>query len=349
MPPRYKAASDCRKDIRDYINHLEAATDDRDPELRDETSTKRYAQDLRWYDEWLDEQGIDSPSDVTSDQASSLGIRLSNEFSGTTGRYRWDRIFAFHSWLNRMNRAKDNPLEKWHEGKEEEFGLTKSTEQHLSLEEGEEYAVSQQEVRLMEENVGRHKHRDQLVIRLLWQTGIRRGEASQLLMSDVDRDSHEITIRPSVAKNDQKRVIAYQPSLDGVLKEWLDFGRREEMAAGASHDRLFVGQQEGLPLSGDRINDIAREAAIDAGINRRLYADANAPVDEDGNKQENRWKITAHSVRHGFGTWMVNETDAGLWEVSKIMGHSSVDVTEDIYVEPDPRSGIKHAHQYGPD
>lgn len=348
MPRRYKDPEDCREDLRDYIAHLEASTDNRDPELRDETSTKRYAQDIRWYDEWLDEMEIDSPRDMTSDLASTLGVHLSTEFSGTTGRYRWDRIFAFHRWLDRMNRSDGNPLEKWHDDKKEEFGLTKTTEQELSLEQEEDYAVSQEEVRVMEKNVGRHKHRDQLVIRLMWQTGIRRGEASLLLISDVDRDAHEITVRAVVAKNDEKRVVAYQPSLDGLLNEWLDYGRREEMAAGATHGRLFVGQ-EGGRLSGDRINEIARDSAIRAGINRRLYADQNAPVDDDGNKQANRWKITAHSLRHGYGTYMVNETDAGLWEISKQMGHSSVDVTESTYVDAEPRSGIEHSHKYGPD
>lgn len=46
---------------------------------------------------------------------------------------------------------------------------------------------------------------------------------------------------------------------------------------------------------------------------------------------------------------MVNETDAGLWEVSKAMGHSSVKITERIYVEDDPRAGLEHLHKYGPD
>jgi len=200
----------------------------------------------------------------------------------------------------------------------------------------------------MEENVGRHRIRGQLIIRLLWQTGVRRGEASGLEIEDIERDDREITVRESVAKNDEKRIIAYQQSLDGLLKEWLDYGHREEMAATADHDRLFVGER-GAPLSGDRINEIVIDAADEAGINRKIYADVNAPLDEDGNRIPNRWKISAHNIRHGFGTYMVNETDAGLWEVSKSMGHSSVEITERIYVENDPRAGVKHLHKYGPE
>lgn len=348
MPPRYKDVDECRPEIEQYIGQLDSGTDDKDPEMRNTKSTQRYKQDLRWYDHWLDDAGVASPSEVISAQANEVGQTLSREFNGTTGLYRWDRIYAFHEWLVKMELADSNPFEKWNDSKDEDFGLTKSTEQSRLLKEGEQYAVSQEQVRQMEENVGRNRVRDQLIIRLLWQTGMRRGEASGLEVDDLDRETREITIRESVAKNDKKRIVAYQQSLDGLLKEWLDYGHHEEMAAGKDHNRLFVGER-GAPLSGGRINDIVTEAATEAGINRRIYADANAPVDENGDKVKNRWLISAHNVRHGFGTYMINETDAGLWEVSKAMGHSSVEITERIYVEDDPRAGVDHLHKYGPD
>lgn len=312
------------------------------------TSTQRYKQDLRWYDHWLDDARISSPTEVTPAAANEVGLTLSRAFSGTTGRYRWDRIFSFHDWLVRMELDDSNPYERWNDDKEEEFGLTKSTEQSHQLQKAEQYAVSQTEIREMEKNVTRHRLRDQLRIRLLWQTGMRRGEASELTINDINRESREITIREPVAKNNKKRVVAYQQALDGLLTEWLDHGYRTEMAATTDHDRLFVGER-GAPLSGDRINKVVINAADEAGFNRKIYADANAPTDEEGEKIQNRWLITAHNVRHGFGTHMINETDAGLWEVSKAMGHSSVEITEKIYVEDDPRAGIEHLHKYGPE
>lgn len=247
-----------------------------------------------------------------------------------------------------MDLSESNPFERWNNEKDEIFGFSKSSEQSSQLEEEETYALSQDEIRQMEENVGRNRIRDQLIIRLLWQTGMRRGEASDLLISDIDQETREITVREPVAKNDKKRVVAYQHSLDGLLTEWLEHGYRDEKAATTNHERLLVGEK-GAPLSGDRINEIAIQAADKAGINRKIYADANAPTDDNGDKIPNRWLVTAHSIRHGFGTHMVNETDAGLWEVSKLMGHSSIKVTEETYVEDDPRAGLDHLHQYGPD
>lgn len=159
---------------------------------------------------------------------------------------------------------------------------------------------------------------------------------------------NEVRIPASVAKYDNPRVVAYQPSLDPLLEEWLDHGRRAEMAAGRDHDYLLVSQT-GKRLRPEAINEIVKNAADRAGLNRKLYADASAAENEDGEKEKNRWKITAHNIRHGYGSYLVNKTDAGLWEVSKQMGHSSVDVTEDIYVDDDPRAGIEHSHEYGPD
>ncbi|PSP37993.1 recombinase XerD [Halobacteriales archaeon QH_7_65_31] len=348
MPPRYKDVDECRSEIQQYIGQLESGTDDTDPELRKSGSTVRYKQDLRWYDHWLDQNDIESVLDVTPAASNQLGQDLSTDFNGTTPRYRWDRIYSFYEWLLSMGLLEDNPLGRWNDKKGELFGLTKSTEQSKQLGEDETYAVSESEVRQMEEHVGRNRVRDQLIIRLLWQTGMRRGELSQLTLDDMDRDSREITIRAVVAKNDQKRVLAYQRTAEGLLSEWLNRGYRDEMAATASHNRLLVGERGG-PLSPGRINDIVIDAANKAGFNRKLYPDANAATDENGDKIENRWLISAHNVRHGYGTYMIHETDAGLWEVSKQMGHSSVKITEETYVDPDPRAGLEHAHQYGPD
>ncbi|MFC4249623.1 tyrosine-type recombinase/integrase [Natribaculum luteum] len=204
------------------------------------------------------------------------------------------------------------------------------------MEDGEGYAVDQSEVRLMEEAVKRHKNRDKLVIRILWQTGMRRGELAELTLDDIDRPRREITIREEISKSDYTRVVAYHPSLDGLLRQWIDGGDRDALNR-KNRDELLVGERGGK-VRGERINEIVRDAAIDAGINRKLgYTDANGGT---------RWKITAHSLRHGYGTHMANKTDMGIWELSKQMGHASVDTTERIYVEHDRRAGLESAHRF---
>lgn len=338
MPRRYTAIEDCRSDIRLYARRLDSSTDDNDTEMRDSVSSRRYKQDIRWFNDWLDQNDIEDVRDLSATDAAQMGYSISDEFHGTTGLNRWNQIYTFYDWLQRRDEIDENPLDRWDNDKKDEFGLTKTTEQSRQLKDGEDYAVDESEIRLMEQNVSRHKTRDKLIIRMMWQTGLRRAELSNLRLQDIDRDTREVTVRSEVAKNDERRVVAYQPSLDGLMRKWLDKGDRDALNRDNT-DWLLLGERGGRLRPG-RINDIVRDAAIDAGINRKLdYVDAN-----DGE----RWLITAHNIRHGYGSYLVNETDMDLWEVSKQMGHKSVDTTENTYVGHDPRAGLEDVKRYGP-
>lgn len=350
MPSRkFKPVEDCREEIREYVAELEVGTDDDDSDQRASASTKRYKQDVRWFDHWLDEQGIDCAFDLTPRQANKLGRDLSNQYNGTTPRYRWDRIYAMFDHFVALEDIDRNPLKRWDNNKKEKWGMSKSTEQSKQLEDDETYAVDSHDIRAMEENVGRNRVRDQLLIRLLWHTGMRRGEASEVTLDMLDEDAREITLPSSVTKNNRERVVAWQPNLDGLLHKWLHRGYREDYLGGRDHDHLFVGER-GAPLSAEAINEIVIRSADNAGINRKTYADANAPEPDDGSEPEpNRWLISSHNIRHGLGSYLVHETEMGLYEVSRYLGHQSVDVTEQTYIEYNPRAGTGDAHKFAPE
>jgi integrase/recombinase XerD len=332
-PRRYKPIEKCRPEIQDYIEELGVGTDDDDVDKRDTTSTDRYEQDLRWFDSWLDAEDIDSAYDVSPADANRIGRSLIDEFNGTTPRYRWDRIYSFYEYLNAMELVERNPLSKWDARKTEKWGMTKTTEQSKQISGDERYSVSQEEVRLMEEHAGRNRERDQLVIRLMYHSGMRRNEASEVTLDMVDRNKREITLPARVTKNDKERVVCWGSSLDGLMNTWLDRGLRDEYLGGNSHDYLLVGER-GAQLSGSAINDIIVNAADRAGINRKMYADSNSA---DG--KPNRWKISSHSVRKGTGSYLINELGLDLYAVSKYLGHADLSITERIYVEYDPRTG----------
>jgi integrase/recombinase XerD len=350
MPPRrFKPVEECRDEIIDYVAELETGTDNDDPDQRQSASTQRYKQDVRWYDHWLDEEGIESAFDVGPQDTNRLGRALSNQYNGTTPRYRWDRIHAMYDYFVSLELTDTNPLDRWNDKRSEKWGMTKSTEQSKRLEDDETYAVDVENVRAMEENVGRNRVRDQLLIRLLWHTGMRRNEASELTLDMLEEDAREITLPGSITKNGKERVVAWQSNLDGLMYTWLDAGYREDYLGGRDHNHLFVGER-GAPLSAEAINEIVIRAADNAGINRKTYADANAPEPEDGgDAAPNRWLISSHNIRHGLGSYLVHETDMGLYEVSRYLGHQSVGVTEQTYIEYDPRSGTDDAHKFGPE
>jgi integrase/recombinase XerD len=217
--------------------------------------------------------------------------------------------------------------------------MTKGTRQEEELEDGEKYAPTKEEVRQMEENVGnQHRTRDQLIVRMLWQTLARPGELAQLEVNDVDRQAREVHIRNSIAKNGNGRVVAYQSTLDGLLSRYLDIIRPDRLGP-KENNRLFVGERGGS-LDHNTVSEIVVDAACRADLNRILYQDANGGE---------RWLITGHNIRHGAATYLAHETEMDIYKLSKALGHSNVETTENIYVEENERGSTEAMHEYGPD
>lgn len=329
---------DCHSVIKKRGEKIKNSVDEDDDEVKSSVSVRKYKQHLRWFDAWLKNRELE-PSDVGRVEADDIGVHLSATLSSSTALYRWYEVRKLYSELARKRLVPENPFDLYTpEELKEEFGFSRTSEQDKNLEDGERYAVSQEEIRMMEQE--RPKPRDQLVIRMLWQTGLRRGELSHLTVDDLDRDAREVTVESDHAKSGVSRVVPYQSSLGGLLAEWLDYGNRAACLAGdEDQDWVFVGERGGR-LSGRRISEIVRDAAAAAGLQRELSKDSRGG---------SRRKITAHNVRHGYGTYMVSETDASIYQVSKLLGHSSVEVTEDVYVEDDPRDGVEAGRKYGPE
>lgn len=345
---------DCHRYIRSYHRELQLGADDKDPDKRDSNTTGRYEQDLRWFQAWLNENGLE-PDEVDRQAAKDVGFTLSETYNGSTAPNRWNRIEKMYNNLRLEGTIEENPFAIWGdpEIKNEKFGFSNTTQQEKELESGEDYAVSQEDVRALEEAAS--KPRDKLLIRLLWQTGLRRGEVANLKISsaqagheatsenytsktDIDLENREITVRREHAKNDIARVVPYQSSLDGLLKDWIN-EHRKIYRDWRESNHLFITQRSTW-MRPDTIREIVVDLADEAGLNRELYHDS---------EQRGRNKITPHNLRHGYGSHLVNETDASIYEASKLLGHSSVRQTEETYVEEDPRAGVETGREFGPD
>ncbi len=59
-------------------------------------------------------------------------------------------------------------------------------------------------------------------------------------------------------------------------------------------------------------------------------AAAGWPRSADGRRA---W--TFHSLRHVFATWALAQPGARIEDVSRLLGHSTVRVTQDLYISPD--------------
>lgn len=67
---------------------------------------------------------------------------------------------------------------------------------------------------------------------------------------------------------------------------------------------------------------------------RRVFAPA-ATKAEWPRADGGRFHWTFHSLRHVFATWALGQPGTRIEDVSRLLGHSTVRVTQDIYIAPD--------------
>jgi site-specific recombinase XerD len=147
--------------------------------------------------------------------------------------------------------------------------------------------------------------RDRLIIKLLYETGMRVGELSGLMIGDVDLDAGEITIQHAKRHREGRKVPIVNSWTRTMLRDYV--GTRKNRK-----DPLFVSNKRG-PLSRRQIE--------------RLISNYGAEVDLDKDKRH------PHVLRH---THAVHALKSGidLRTLQQNLGHSSIEVTA-IYLTMD--------------
>jgi hypothetical protein len=131
--------------------------------------------------------------------------------------------------------------------------------------------------------------------------GLRRGEVISLRLSDYDATARKLTV--TMAKGRKSRVVPLPANLCADIDAWL------QVRPEADHDRLLT-TRTGNPLSPTC-----------------LYRSFNKLV-QSASLQE--CQITPHTLRHTAAT-LVLRNSGDLVATSRLLGHSSVAVTGDVY------------------
>ena len=145
--------------------------------------------------------------------------------------------------------------------------------------------------------------RDELILRTLYFTGIRREELTNLDVADVHLDRQRIHVRHG--KGDKSRLVPITTELATGLSRYI--GRR-------STGPLFRSQRDGR-LSVRAINHIVATAGDAAGIR---------------NPHPERKHVSPHLMRHCFARHYL-AAGGDLRKVSQILGHANVGITHAIY------------------
>lgn len=147
--------------------------------------------------------------------------------------------------------------------------------------------------------------RDRLIIKLLYETGMRVGELAALTIGDVDLDASEITIQQAKRHEEGRKVPIVNSWTKAMLRDYI--GTRKNRK-----DPLFVSNKRGA-LSRRQIERLIYNYAEQVGI------------DKD--------KRHPHVLRH---THAVHALKSGidLRTLQQNLGHSSIEVTA-IYLTMD--------------
>ncbi len=160
--------------------------------------------------------------------------------------------------------------------------------------------------------------RDNAMIELLFSLGLRIGEISNILLSDLNLKDKMILIRGKGSK--ERMLYIADETVIKKVKSWL----RSRDAFTPSCDNLFVNKY-GNKISIYGIENIFYKYRDIAKINKRA---------------------TPHYLRHTFATMML-ENGADLRSLQEILGHSNISTTE-IYTQVTINQKKSILMQYNP-
>lgn len=170
---------------------------------------------------------------------------------------------------------------------------------------------------------GRHGQRDDAILALLYDTGLRRGELAAVNRDMLDLDEEQLRIPAGIQKDypneNTPDPVTFALDRGGdlrtvrTLRAWLN-------ARDDSEEALFPSRSSPR-MSGKGINDVVQRSAERAEI--RPYAYGGRGTADD---------VSAHTLRHSVA-WRMLRAEEGntLYDVRNRLRHASILTTERNY------------------
>ena len=171
--------------------------------------------------------------------------------------------------------------------------------------------------------------RNKLIIELLYSTGIRLDEITNLMLKNINKSDKIIKV---VGKGNKEREVYFGTDAYNSLNEYLN-NARSELLNNKTSEYLFINRF-GNKLGSSSIYKVVRDSIKYISSKR---------------------KISPHTLRHTFATHLLNN-GADIKSVQALLGHENINTTEiythvsnkeikDIYLKTHPRKGIDYEIQ----
>lgn len=258
-----------------------------------ELTVKAYRSDLQHFQTFLSEDAgkpVAFKKVTTVDVENYLDYLTQKKYASRTITRKISALRTFFKFLKKQQLIKQDPCElvhlKSHSHILPEFFYNKELEELLAATAGDEPL----------------KQRNRVILEILYGTGIRVSEASNLTLQQIDFGMKIILIH---GKGDKDRYVPLGSKAQAAITTYLQSGRRQLMGSQTEHNFLLVNNH-GQKLTSRGIEYILKEIIKQTNLTANIHP---------------------HMLRHSFATQMLNN-GADLRTVQELLGHSSLSTTQ---------------------
>ncbi len=248
-----------------------------------------YMSDLFQLSKWLKQQNKDLNNCTESDLNSFLASKMDQGNSIASINRALSSIKGFYNWLVNNNYLSMNPSELLESPK-----MGRTLPVHISEKDVEKILNAPE----LSSNKG---IRDKTILELLYATGLRISELTNLTLNQIDLIRGIVRV---IGKGNKERIIPIGETALTWLNNFIN-NHRQDFIINKNNNYIFLNRK------GDQIS---RKSCWSIITN---YSKKVVPSK----------KISPHSLRHAFATHLLNN-GADLRSVQMLLGHSSLSTTQ---------------------
>ena len=253
-----------------------------------EKTRNNYERDLIIYKDFLDIKKYSYLTIKKNDIMEYLKYLDSFKYSNKTISRNLSSLRSFYSYLVDIKGINNNVFKRIKNPKVE-----KKLPNYLSHDEIDKI------IDLLDEKT-KEEIRDKCIFELLYSTGLRVSELSDLQLKDIDFKEKSIRV---FGKGSKERIVYYGEFASELLNKYMYV--RNEFLINGNVEYLFI----------NKIGSKLSRQSIEGIINRITK------------KTLVKHKITPHTLRHTYATHLLDE-GADLRSVQELLGHENLDTTE---------------------
>nr|WP_174264853.1 tyrosine-type recombinase/integrase [Halalkalicoccus jeotgali] len=307
-------------------------------------TASRYVRNIKHWKTFLEESREKTVWDAQTADLRAYTTQLSrDDYAPTTITTHVSAVSVFYQECAKMTdifdmpKVPENPYEGFDKDDKKILrGDTKKSRKSQNKE-GIQY-LSPDEIDTLCRNVPSPIGRNELLIRLQFNTGMRVGELASIEMDEIDRQETSIYIPSFKSKSPSSRTVYYNPEyIDFLMDEYLD-GYRGKNLVGKDIDTYLFPTQTNPHVTTDYINQIVKGAAESADLQSTAGSYAG------GKRKLNM--ITSHTLRHSYAVQAI-KSGINPRNLQALLGHEKLETTE-IYMKMAEEDHKKAARAFTP-